>query len=411
MHPEESKLKAINCSQCHKVWNHTLKICPTCDIPSWTSGNSFIDEVIRNAQINAGNGWLDEWPWFEWISYTEFKNIELIGQGQYGRVDKCDWKSGKVIGFDRTKKKLERGGSLKVALKTFRNSSDGCESFLSELKSINRFILQSLWNNNICRIYGLSKDPKTNDLVLVMWYAAGGNLSHELRYNWTNFSWRMKILLLGGLASGLESIHTEGYVHGNLHCGNILSDPYGIDLKITDIGQRRPINLPPSTEPREVWGVIPYLAPEILQYGKYSPEADIYSFGIIMWEVASRYSDPPFAQFPHDSILVQKILNGLRPTIDQETPDCYAKLMKNCWDEDPNKRPTIYEIEEILMKWLREDMIESWIPYKVCTEYRQFLPNDKAIYISRSLSEILSKDVKRERKKRRLLNRILIKRN
>ncbi|POG64419.1 kinase-like domain-containing protein, partial [Rhizophagus irregularis DAOM 181602=DAOM 197198] len=89
-------------------------------------------------------------------------------------------------------------------------------------------------------------------------------------------------------------------------------------------------------------GVIPYIAPEIFRGSEFSKEADIYGFGMIMWELTTGCK--PFDNVKHDHNLIYKILDGERPKITEDTPECYANLMKSCWDPDPKKRPTIKKI-------------------------------------------------------------------
>jgi hypothetical protein len=71
--------------------------------------------------------------------------------------------------------------------------------------------------------------------------------------------------------------------------------------------------------------------------------------GMIMWELTTGCK--PFANVEHDNQLIYKILDGLRPQITEDTPECYANLMKSCWDSDPKKRPSIAEICQIFRDW------------------------------------------------------------
>ena len=91
------------------------------------------------------------------------------------------------------------------------------------------------------------------------------------------------------------------------------------------------------------------MAPEVLRGKPYTKAADIYSFGIIMWEFKSGV--PAFNDVPHDYNLSLSICKGLRPKIVEGTEIIYARLMKRCWDSDPNKRPTADELVEILSFW------------------------------------------------------------
>src|SRR5437762_7765996 len=92
----------------------------------------------------------------------------------------------------------------------------------------------------------------------------------------------------------------------------------------------------------KIFGVIPYLAPEVLSKKPYTKESDIYSFGMIMWEHTT--GKKPFHNRSHDEYLMLDILKGERPQITDDTPEFYAELMKRCWDHNLENRPTAKEI-------------------------------------------------------------------
>jgi serine/threonine protein kinase len=94
-----------------------------------------------------------------------------------------------------------------------------------------------------------------------------------------------------------------------------------------------------------IYGVMPYIAPEVLKGRLYTQAADVYSFGMIMYVVAT--GKQPFVNRAHDNILVLDICNGVKPEInDQIAPKCYINLMKKCWDSNPENRPNSVEIKE-----------------------------------------------------------------
>ena len=74
----------------------------------------------------------------------------------------------------------------------------------------------------------------------------------------------------------------------------------------------------------------------------YTKESDIYSFGMIMWEHTT--GKKPFHDRSHNHCLISDILKGERPQITDDTPEFYVKLMKKCWDHNPENRPTSREI-------------------------------------------------------------------
>jgi len=141
----------------------------------------------------------------------------------------------------------------------------------------------------------------------------------------------------------LREIHKKNYFHHDLHSGNILS--YSIcGSSIGDLGLCQ--QLEEKDDSNEIFGTIPYLAPEVLSKKPYTKESDIYSFGMIMWEHTT--GKRPFHDRPHDQYLMLDILKGERPQITDDTPKFYAELMKKCWDHDPENRPTAREICDCL---------------------------------------------------------------
>ncbi|CAI2177807.1 19942_t:CDS:2 [Funneliformis geosporum] len=123
---------------------------------------------------------------------------------------------------------------------------------------------------------------------------------------------------------------------GDLHSGNILYSKDNDSWHICDFGFCEPADKPLES----VYGNLPYVAPEVFNSKKYTFASDIYSIGILMWEISSGL--PPFANLNHDYDHVMKIMNGMRPKLVPETPLDYANLMEQCWDADPLKRPNIH---------------------------------------------------------------------
>ncbi|RGB40678.1 kinase-like domain-containing protein [Rhizophagus diaphanus] len=131
-----------------------------------------------------------------------------------------------------------------------------------------------------------------------------------------------------------------------------MSDNYN-EIFIIDLGLCKPISDLHNSDnnDNEIYGVLPYMAPEILRRNPYTPASDIYSFSMIMWEFISGI--PPFNYETHDHNLVLSICEGERPEIIKNTPKCYINLMKKCWDSNPSNRPTIIMLENIISEWIR----------------------------------------------------------
>jgi len=152
------------------------------------------------------------------------------------------------------------------------------------------------------------------------------------------------------ITKALSALHKCNLIHGDLHGGNLLLHDSEI-VFISDLGLCQPADT--FNKSNSIYGVLPYMAPEVLRDNPYTKAADIYSFGIIMWEMTSGIL--AFNNMPHDFNLSFGITQGLRPKIIEGTMPEYAELMKKCWDSDPSKRPTADALEKIFDKWRREN--------------------------------------------------------
>src|ERR1044072_7010767 len=172
---------------------------------------------------------------------------------------------------------------------------------------------------------------------MVMEYAADGSLRNYLNRNYNNLTWKNKILTLFVIAGGLDKIHKNELIHRDLHIGNILR--FNIHTSITDMGLCKPTvsNILENTK-KNPYGVLPYIAPEILRGQNYTKAADIYSFGIIMYEVISGL--PPYHDVAHDKLLALNICQGRRPKFNIKVPQLIVDLIKRCLDANPLNRPT-----------------------------------------------------------------------
>src|SRR6266480_2576393 len=192
-------------------------------------------------------------------------------------------------------------------------------------------------------------------------------------------------------------IHESNYIHHDLHSGNIFS--YDIYLsRIGDLGLCQQV-FNKKDNLNKIFGVVPYLAPEVLSKKPYTKESDIYSFGMIMWEHTT--GKKPFYARSHDHHLILDILEGKRPEITEDTPEFYANLMKKCWDSNPENRPTAWEIRGCFEKYnkgpkekeilelaesRRQKIIKS---EKYLIDEKNHKNHPESCYTSRPLSELI----------------------
>jgi serine/threonine protein kinase len=184
--------------------------------------------------------------------------------------------------------------------------------------------------------------------MMVLLYCRHGNLRNYIIKSNYYIDYRTKIEDLKIIARGLLCVHNAGKVHKDFHSGNILKD--GI-LFISDLGMCQPANKQ-SVKEEGIYGVLPYMAPEVLRGHQYTKASDIYSFGRIMNEYLSE--EIPFNDIPHDESLAIKICKGLRPKISEDVPKLLTDLIIKCWDVEPKNRPTAKELSQILEKWYNE---------------------------------------------------------
>ncbi|WP_147409607.1 protein kinase [endosymbiont GvMRE of Glomus versiforme] len=292
----------------------------------------------------------------KWIPYEQFMEIEHIADGGFGKVYRANWVMGNATNYWEDPRP-EKYGDKSVALKSLNNSQAVTVDFLNEIT------YHELINSMaVVKYLGVSQNPKTKEYVIVMDYIEGGNLRQFLNRNYDKLEFEDKLYQLYFIADGLNSIHEKDLTHRDFHMGNLLNSKHGhVKCYITDLGLCRPANEPSDGK---VYGVLPYVAPEVLTSEPYTRAADIYSFGMIMYEVFSGL--PPYHHLAHDSFLASKICQGLRPNLGGiEMPQLLESLIKRCLDADPKQRPTSRELKEILWNWWDE------IKDKVNTEFYQ----------------------------------------
>src|SRR6185312_719619 len=147
--------------------------------------------------------------------------------------------------------------------------------------------------------------------MIVMQYANNGSLLSYLDQNINKLTWRMKLQYLKDIAFYLHVIHLTGSVHCDLHGGNIVLHNNTRETKsfICDLGLSRSVNLRESDP--TIRGVLPFIAPEVFHTRKFTQKSDIYSFGILMYLIAT--GEPPFRDRQFNRDLLCDIMGGLRP--------------------------------------------------------------------------------------------------
>lgn len=156
-------------------------------------------------------------------------------------------------------------------------------------------------------------------------------------------SWSQRRRIALGIAQGMNYLHSFPIpvLHRDLKSLNILIDD-ALVPKIADFGWTR---LKSKKMTKKI-GTFQWMAPEVLTTQDYTEKADVFSFGIILWEIASR--KPPYKNISGITVATKVVSNNLRPTLEEGFPPAFAELMVKCWDRNPEHRPRFKEIIHIL---------------------------------------------------------------
>src|SRR3954453_21973260 len=175
--------------------------------------------------------------------------------------------------------------------------------------------------------------------MIIMEYYDLGDLAFYITKDFFNTSWFLKLEKLYHIITGLNNIHSTNIIHKDYHSRNIfLKDNFAV---IGDLGISKSAL---EDSDNEIYGIIPYVAPEVFQRQKYTTASDIYSFGMIMWELMT--GRKPFWNKVHDTDLIIKICDGFRPPIVTKATMGYIELMQECWHSNPKERPTASAIHK-----------------------------------------------------------------
>ncbi|CAI2180574.1 10151_t:CDS:2 [Funneliformis geosporum] len=279
---------------------------------------------------------------FGQIFHHLFHSLPNIDTDNYskkknGDSDNFDYKRANRFGSIYAGRYLDYLTILKnmfVILK-YLDNSNFTEVFLQEVHYYNKL---SRANSNIVRCYGISKDPTNNNFIMVMQYINNGSIRNYLDNHFNKLVLITKLDILHNIAVGLKIIHQDGLIHKDLHPGNILKDDFS-DCYIADFGLCKPVDEQSvKQDDQKIYGVLPYVAPEVLRGKVYTQESDIYSFGMVAYEIVSGLR--PYHFLPHEDFLAVKICEGVRPKFDDiKIPPFLENLIDQCLNADPLKRP------------------------------------------------------------------------
>ncbi|XP_054259733.1 vascular endothelial growth factor receptor 1-like [Macrosteles quadrilineatus] len=151
------------------------------------------------------------------------------------------------------------------------------------------------------------------------------------------------------VAAGMEYVASKGVVHGDLALRNILLAENNV-VKICDFGLSKRIyqNAQYMKKNKNLRLPLKWMALESILYEKYTSKSDVWSYGIVLWEIFS-LSGSPYADWELDGKFKAKLIGGERMKKPTYAPNHVYDIMMNCWERNPNSRPSFTEIMEKML--------------------------------------------------------------
>ncbi|XP_056460649.1 ephrin type-B receptor 1-like [Gadus chalcogrammus] len=261
---------------------------------------------------------------------------EVLGAGEFGEVYK-----GRL--------KLVGKKEFPVAIKTLKAgySERQRRDFLSEASIMGQFD-----QPNIIRLEGVV--TKSRPTMIITEFMENGALDSFLRRNDGTFPVIQLVGMLRGIASGMRYLAEMSYVHRDLAARNILVNS-NLVCKVSDFGLSRYLEEDASdpTYTSSLGGKIPvrWTAPEAIAYRKFTSASDVWSYGIVTWEVMS-YGERPYWDMSNQDV-INAIEQDFRLPAPMDCPLVLHQLMLDCWQKDRNARPKFPDLVSMLDKMIR----------------------------------------------------------
>lgn len=308
------------------------------------------------------------------IQYTPSipKKTNIITQSELLRIKKTYQTLFTVMG---QKKTIGRGGQAKIRkyyspkfkkivvekvidLNMSRKDGSEYKDFMNKINLIKEAILLFTCDYpNVVKIYDFIEKP----ITIVMEYCDKGSLRNLLDSN-INLPFIYKIFLIYSICDGLGYIHTQGIIHGDLKCANILlstEKKYFIGNKYYPVPKIADFGLSQIQSNKIMGGTPGYIAPEIYEGSGLTKKSDIFALGMVMFEILSGLQPLPSnfdlamkflaAGIPPCTkevlrIAWEKRSEALLPGINNVLYDTFYTIMIFCINDDPNKRPVILDL-------------------------------------------------------------------
>lgn len=302
---------------------------PICSTATATTSTSTSTSTTKKASpailVDMRSGSSGEQSSEAWIPEEDIFWVSRISSGTFSRVYKGIYK-GKYVAI-----KILKGGLCARNIAEFRKEFH---------------VLKSVQHPNLLECYGASFEH--NKLSYVIEYCQRGTLLHVMTDPSLKIGWDHAADFFAQALRGLCFLHEHDppIVHRDLKSQNLLVTR-SYEIKIGDFGLSRFNTASNNPTLSNMCGTMTHCAPEIFSGDLFTPKADVYSMGMILWELCTRVATgsyaPPYSEYPNIvldiQIIAQAATKNLRPTVPESVPKKFADLIEKCWDKDPGVRP------------------------------------------------------------------------
>nr|XP_054751830.1 tyrosine-protein kinase Fer-like isoform X5 [Lytechinus pictus] len=260
------------------------------------------------------------------LRHEEIDLEEKLGAGHFGDVHR-----GRI-----------KRSQLAVAVKTCKETVDAAtrRKFLQEAN-----ILKQYDHANIVKLIGVCTDK--HPIYIVMELVPGGDLLSFLRNDQNELSTKQRVKMGEDAASGMAYLESKQCIHRDLAARNCLVGNKNV-IKISDFGMSREDDVYTIREGAMRQIPIKWTAPEAMNFGKYTSMSDVWSFGILLWEIFSNGSTPYPGMTNNEAR--EKVQQGYRMPPPDNTPEEVRILMENCWKMVDEDRPKFKDAQSSLKR-------------------------------------------------------------